>query len=222
MTEKKHYKKTGMTDNTKTDKKGTDKKQLFIKLFLCFIAINAVVGIYASISLAKYAGSSDSGGAVQVGNFEIQPSLKVNGMNLLPESDGTYLVNIWDYGSLVFEIDYYGMGKSYLRVRVDETWLFMPGDGTQTVLYYEPSPSYAMSGMYDNRDDDGYLYHWGELSATNHSASIKIPVFQYPNYQLSGHNTEFPTHVRIMIKVDAVQFNRYKDVWNIPKLPWEP
>lgn len=108
--------------------------------------------------------------------------------------------------------------KACVRVRM--VYEFNSADGAVKQFSTE-LPYKFNSNWYDNRDTDYCVYYRGKNSdgKANFSSEELISGFDKAEFNTAGLSAD--TTVRVMIEVDAVQVNRYPQLWNIEKLPWK-
>ena len=74
---------------------------------------------------------------------------------------------------------------------------------------------------FDNRNADYSVYYAGEdLSGRADFDSVSF-IRGIDEAELDTSDLADGTQVRVLIQVDAVQVNRYPQLWNIEKLPWK-
>lgn len=105
-----------------------------------------------------------------------------------------------------------------LRVKTAFEW--QSSDGA--VAQFSTNIPYIFGDeWYDNRSVDYRVYYMGgdrSGKAVNEAFSL-INGFDESKFDASGF--EEGASVKVLVEVDAVQFNRYPQLWNIEKLPWE-
>lgn len=107
---------------------------------------------------------------------------------------------------------------SCLRVKTAFEWQLEDG----TVSQYTTNVPYIFNGeWYDNRSEDYCVYFMGEdrSGKTKDESLSLIKGFDESSFDADGF--EGGAAVKALIEVDAVQFNRYPQLWDIQKLPWE-
>ena len=82
-------------------------------------------------------------------------------------------------------------------------------------------PYVFTNDWYDNRSTDYCVYYMGgdRSGKARVDTLFLINSFDESKFDLSG--VEEGTSVKALIEIDAVQTNRYPQLWNIEKLPWE-
>lgn len=140
-------------------------------------------------------------------------------------TNGVYrLNNIDDYDNLKLDIKYRGEGRSYLRFKITESW--QHNDGGHDVITPHSLSIYTLGeNFYDNRSDDGFIYYALPLSGEDNVNTLTLNAIT----QCVGgedapdllDNADASTFVDISVELEAVQWNRAKEMWGISKLPWE-
>lgn len=105
-----------------------------------------------------------------------------------------------------------------LRVKTAFEWRLADGTVSQNTTNV---PFIFNGGWYDNRSVDYCVYYQGDdLSGKVRNDTLyMINGFDESSFDVSS--LEDGASVKLLIEVDAVQFNRYPQLWNIEKLPWE-
>jgi flagellar basal body-associated protein FliL len=145
---------------------------------------------------------------------------KTNASNYA-DKDGLYVLSLKKgdanyIGNLRTDINV--TGKAVLRVRMNFEWTSANGAVAQ---YTSSIPFTFGDNWYDNRGTDYCIYYQGKnLSGkTDFDTTAFITGFDESKFDTFGFDEG--TSVRLSIQVDAVQVNRYPQVWNIEKLPWK-
>ena len=72
----------------------------------------------------------------------------------------------------------------------------------------------------DSRNSDGYIYHKGALEEKDGYVEV-INGFDSANFDASSISSLSGTvELAVNVSVDAVQFNRYQQIWGMDSLPW--
>lgn len=105
-----------------------------------------------------------------------------------------------------------------LRVKTVFEWQLADGSVTQ---FTTNVPYVFTNDWYDNRSTDYCVYYMGgdRSGKARVDTLFLINSFDESKFDLSG--VEEGTTVKVLIEIDAVQTNRYPQLWNIEKLPWE-
>lgn len=123
-----------------------------------------------------------------------------------------------DYvGKLRVEIKQVGSGVAYTRVRVSHEWINSVSGRLQGNSYL---PYTVADGFVDKRDSDGYIYFKGTMSADVEYTTV-IDGFDSAAFDASTVSSlSGETQLLINVSVDAVQFNRYQQIWGMDTIPW--
>ncbi|MDD6275241.1 MAG: hypothetical protein PUB20_00200 [Clostridia bacterium] len=107
-------------------------------------------------------------------------------------------------------------GKACVRVRLEFEWNNADG----SVAQYSTSVPYVFGDeWYDNRNEDYCVYYM----ENNGKASFdNLPVISgFDESEFDDFGFDSGNYVRTSIEVDAVQVNRYPQLWGIKNFPWE-
>ena len=137
------------------------------------------------------------------------------------DKDGLYVLSL-DYtdvnyiGNLHADINL--EGTACVRVRMSHEWTSPDGE----VLQRSVNVPYAFGEhWFDNRNADYSVYYAGEdMSGKADFDSVSF-IRGIDEAKLDTSDLAVGTQVRVLIQVDAVQVNRYPQLWNIEKLPWK-
>lgn len=120
-------------------------------------------------------------------------------------------------GKLRVEIKQVGSGVAYTRVRVTHEWINSVSGRLQGDSYL---PYTVADGFADKRDSDGYIYFNGTMPANGEYMSV-INGFDSAAFDASTVSSlSGTTDLLISVSVDAVQFNRYQQIWGMDAIPW--
>lgn len=135
-------------------------------------------------------------------------------------------------GDLKYVVTYEGISPAYVRVRILEQWVDKSSDTIRDAAFTD----YKVSGSgiwYDNRKQD-YCYYYqansGMLQAdlnvlTGDIADItagKKEIVVFDGVDMTDITaSDVNTQLKLIIQVEAVQPNRFREFFEIQKLPWE-
>ncbi len=108
--------------------------------------------------------------------------------------------------------------KACIRVTMNHQWTLADGTVAQNTVAL---PYQFAQHWYDNRDVDYSVYYAGEDKSGE--ADFKTADF-ITGFDEKAFDTSAIVEgvtVKVLIQVDAVQVNRYPQVWDIEKFPWE-
>jgi len=197
------------------------------RAIVVIVAVVAVIAIVGS-SLAWFVTSSSLSQKFSISGFDFSADVyfangaeKVNASSYQDEN-GLYNLSLntedVNYiGNLRLDVKHTG-GKAYVRVKINHEWTLADGSVAQ---YNVAIPYYFDSVWFDNRDTDYCLYYRGAdgTGKAKFAESKVITGFNKSEFDTSGFVEG--VSVKVLIQVDAVQINRYPQLWNIDKLPWK-
>lgn len=200
----------------------------FKKRTLAIIA--AVVAVIALVggSLAWYVTSSSLSQHFSISGFDVAANVyfdvdgqKINASKYKDEN-GLYILSVnkddINYvGKLRVSVGHSG-GKALVRVRLNNEWTMADG----TVAQYNAALPYTFnSEWFDNRNTDYCVYYRGNDNSGKASfgSSELITGFDESSFDTSGFVDGVT--LKTFIQVDAVQVNRYPQIWKIDTLPWK-
>lgn len=193
------------------------KKPIIFILIVSLLVLNGVLGMNASYVLAKYVDDSVAVDEIQSQYFDVRYVFPFTA-----DSSGVFTLTEAEYSSgFNLSVEYKGLGKSYIRILIQESWIYEDASGTQTVVMASGISTYtpASSDIVDNRPADGYVYIKGPTNTGSDTVYTTIPVITGATKPAFPAGTTV-THVKISIKVDAVQYNRYEQFWGPGSLPY--
>lgn len=118
---------------------------------------------------------------------------------------------------LCVEVKHNGDGVAFSRVRISHEWLAADGSRLQGDAYL---PYTVNSEEFtDARETDGYIYHNGALQDDDGFVRV-IDGFDAASFDPSAVIALRDVELNLNVSVDAVQFNRYKQIWGIDSRPW--
>ena len=133
--------------------------------------------------------------------------------------------------NLHVSVNFQGTGVGLIRVRIAEEWSRTDGTpSVRTVYPYKSLVPYAIAGTaynsttggnqrawFDNRANDLCFYYATPVSSVNQRTIPLINGVDTSDLDLGAIKADT---VRILIKVDVVQVNRYPQYWGMNALPW--
>lgn len=132
--------------------------------------------------------------------------------NLVNKADNTKKIS--DYS---FKVVQTGNGVAFARVRISQEWV---ADGTRLQGEYNMPFDLAVNDkLFDNRLNDGYVYYAGAFPVSEDGVVI-FSGFDIANFDTSALSAYSDVTLSIDVTVDAVQFNRYQQLWGMDSLPW--
>lgn len=136
-----------------------------------------------------------------------------NGLYILSvnEEDVNYI------GNLRADVIHSG-AKSCIRVTMNHQWTLPDG----TVAQNDVAVPYKFNTLwFDNRNADYSVYYTGE-DMSGEADFDKAELIK--GFDSSAFDTSAMVEgvsVKLLLQVDAVQVNRYPQIWDIEKFPWE-
>ena len=136
-----------------------------------------------------------------------------NGLYILSvnEEDVNYI------GNLRADVIHSG-AKSCIRVTMNHQWTLPDG----TVAQNDVTVPYEFGSLwFDNRNVDYSIYYTGE-DMSGEADFDKAELIK--GFDSSAFDTSAMVEgvsVKLLLQVDAVQVNRYPQIWDIEKFPWE-
>lgn len=117
-----------------------------------------------------------------------------------------------------FKIVQQGSGVAFTRVRISQEWKLADGSRLQGE-YNMPFKVAENKELFDNRLTDGYVYYMGAFPVGGDGVEI-FSGFDSANFDTSALTAYGDITLSIDVTVDAVQFNRYQQLWGMDSLPW--
>ena len=105
-----------------------------------------------------------------------------------------------------------------LRVKTAFEWQLADGSITK---FTTNVPYVFNEEWYDNRSTDYCVYFMGGDRSGKAKSDTLYLISNFDENKFDVSDVEAGTTVKALIEVDAVQTNRYPQLWNIEKLPWE-
>lgn len=121
-------------------------------------------------------------------------------------------------GKLRVEIKQVGSGVAYTRVRVSHEWVNSVSGRLQGDSYLPYTVN--TDEFVDKRGSDGYIYFDGTMPANGEYTAV-INGFDAAGFDASTVSSlSGTTQLLLNVSVDAVQFNRYQQIWGMDTIPW--
>lgn len=195
-----------------------------IVVIVAIIAAVAVVGgslawFVTQSSLSQKFGISGFTAGAQV--YFLDGEKKVDAKAYV-DGDGLYVLSLdksaENYiGKLRADVTLSG-ARACVRVRMSHEWKNAEGKIAQ---YTAAIPYVFAENWFDNRSAD-YCVYYQAKDLSGKSDFEKTPfIVGFDDSSLDSFGLESGASVRVLIQVDAVQVNRYPQLWNIDALPWK-
>ena len=191
------------------------------------VAVVAVIAVVGS-SLAWFVTRSSLLQNINLAGIDVSADVYfVDGSNTkfsaeeFKDKDGLYVLSL-DYkdvnyiGNLYADINL--EGTACVRVTMVHEWLSPDGE----VLQRSVNVPYAFGEhWFDNRSTDYSVYYAGKDMSGKADFEKARFINGFDDAELDTSDLAEDTQVRVLIQADAVQVNRYPQLWNIEKLPWK-
>lgn len=191
------------------------------------VAIVAIVAVVGS-SLAWFVTRSSLSQQLTLSSFEagadvyfLNDGAKVSAESFKDE-DGLYVLSLdkkaLNYiGKLRVGVTLDG-GAACVRVTMNHEWADAEGE----ILHRDVSVPYRFGELwFDNRDVDYSVYYAGEDMSGRATFTKTDMITGFSEADFDTSDLKEGTQLKVLIQVDAVQVNRYPQLWNIEKLPWK-
>lgn len=202
-------------------------KKISKKAIVIIVAVVAIIAVVGS-SLAWFVTQTSKSQSFTLSGIKASATVYfTNGKNMVDaekyrDEKGLYLLSLnkddENYiGKLRIVANRSG-AVCCLRVKTAFEWQLADGSITQ---FTTNIPYIFNDEWYDNRSEDYCVYYMGadRSGKARGDALYMINGFDESKFNLS--DIEEGTSVKALIEVDAVQTNRYPQLWNLKKLPWE-
>lgn len=178
------------------------------KIFIIIALLSIVVLSIAIYVFSKYMNDKTITGEVVLEDFAVELVPMLNNTALTVEDDGTILLSATDYEDFILNLKYTGDGKSYIRVLVEESWISIDADGTETVVISPGAGDFDFGIEIKEGKSDSYLY-------VNKVVQRDKTISVIEDVDLSAFSSALTSsiYVRLSIKVEAVQYNRIIEKW---------
>lgn len=191
------------------------------------VAVVAIVAVVGS-SLAWFVTRSTLLQEINLTSFDIGAEVyfvadgKKVSADSFADGDGLYVLSLdkadVNYiGNLRAGVTLDG-GTACVRVTMNHEWKSADGK----ILQRDVAVPYKFGELwFDNRGTDYSVYYAGaDMSGkADFESADFITGFSESDFDKSG--LADGTQVRVLVQADAVQVNRYPQLWNIEKLPWK-
>ncbi len=109
-------------------------------------------------------------------------------------------------------------GAACVRITMNHEWTTADGE----ILHRDVRVPYKFGELwFDNRDVDYSVYYAGKDMSGRATFTKTDMITGFSEADLDTTDLEDGTQLKVLIQVDAVQVNRYPQLWNIEKLPWK-
>jgi len=181
---------------------------------LVFVAIlTAAIAIYV---IAKYAGTADVEGDVNLQGFDVTPVVTTTEVTWNSDDDwnpdtGVVVMTAAEYKGFKLDIEKSGNGWAYIRVSVEESWRIKDSVGMETVVAMTGGTLKWGGDLLENTTDSTDNFYYVDGIVTDPGT---IPIIDGSNTApTTGAGEELV--VRLSIKVEAIQYNRLGAFWGL-------
>lgn len=197
------------------------------------IAVAAVI-LVVSATLAWYFVSSGGDRNIDVGNFDANAVISLEGGNInsYKNADGTINVNLTNpnagnyIGKLRVNAQLTGVGSAYMRLKLVHEFkkdgLVIQSNVKMPYVFdeYDTESGGNQAKWFDNRNEDFCLYYATEISGNDHSTQTVniINGFDASKFDSAAY---INVTLSLAVELQAIQINRYDVFWNLEKLPWK-
>lgn len=191
------------------------------------VAIVAVIAVVGS-SFAWFATQTSLFQSFSVGSFEVSADVyfmdggKKVSADGYKDENGLYNLSLdkeeANYiGNLRASVVHSG-SKACVRVTMNHQWTLADGTIAQNKVAV---PYKFEKNWYDNRNVDYSVYYMGSDSSGEAAFENASFITGFDAAAFDTSSIAEGTTLKVLIQVDAVQINRYPQVWGIEKFPWE-
>lgn len=208
-----------------------EKKRFKVTVIVYLICIAILFSLFVIVvpTMSRYTKQGSETVVASDKDFDINFTLNYNNGNDvvtlhkadLNASNGLLRLTSEEYSTITVDMNYTGEGRCYYRFKINESW---QNDGAGTIIPHSLSTLTLSEDFYDGRSYDGWIYYKypvdGESPANvkNVRAISEITIGNDAPDLLEG---DYSNCVDISLEIEAVQWNRVKELWGYSNLPWE-
>lgn len=212
--------------------KRLERKRFIVSLVVYGVLLSMLIGFFAvHYTVARYSVGDETSYSGELKDFDISFQLKYMDSGVeqtvsatdLAATNGVVRLTKEQYNTLKLDTVYSGEGRCYYRAKIIESWIMVDG-ANSTIIPHSLSAYTLNENFYDNRSYDGWIYCKEAIDgdSDNELKSLRVlSVTEGGNDAPDLLNNDASNYVEIAVEVEAVQWNRAKEVWGINKLPWE-
>ncbi|MBQ8574895.1 MAG: hypothetical protein IJ447_02480 [Clostridia bacterium] len=191
------------------------------------VAVVAIVAVVGS-SLAWFATRSSLFQQLTLNSFDVGAEVYfVDGNSKVSAEDYTDENGLYVLSLNEADVNYIGNlragvtldgGSACVRVTMNHQWTSADGE----VLQRSVAVPYEFGELwFDNRNTDYSVYYAGEDMSGKATFEAADFITGFSEADFDTADLADGTQVKVLIQADAVQVNRYPQLWNIEKLPWK-
>lgn len=212
----------------------TDKKRIitFVSFFLGILIITAlsIGAVVMNQSNAKFVEENETSYSARLQDYDVGFVLEYTSGTTehsittsdLSDNHGILRLTVAEYETLKMNITYTGEGACYCRFKITESWQHTDtATGKEIITPKELSAYTLHSNLYDNRSDDGYIYCTELLKGTSRSFTAITSCTAGADAADLISPDDAAQFVDISLELEAAQWNKAADLWELQKLPWE-
>lgn len=201
-------------------------KKMKRRTFVIIVAVVAVIAVVGS-SLAWFTTNSSMMQKFNILSFDVSANVYFdnNGKKISADSfkdeNGLYILSSSEedenyIGKLRVKVEHSG-SRACVRVKMNYDLTLEDGSSAK----YDVSVPFKFNQeWFDNRGEDYCVYYMGDGSGkADFTGSELISGFDGESFDTTGFSESVST--KLFVQVEAVQVNRYPQMWNIDTLPWK-
>ena len=212
--------------------KRLERKRFIVSLVVYGVCLSMLIGFFViHYTVARYSVGDETSYSAELKDFNIDFQLKYTdggiqqtvGAADLSANNGVVRLTKEQYNTLELDSVYSGEGRCYYRVKIIESWIMVDG-ANSTIIPHSLSEYDLNSNFYDNRSYDGWVYCKEAIDGESDSSLKSLNVLSVSSGGIDAPdllNDDASNYVEIAVEVEAVQWNRAKEIWGLNKLPWE-
>ena len=212
--------------------KRLERKRFIVSLVVYGVCLSMLIGFFViHYTVARYSVGDETSYSAELKDFNIDFQLKYTdggiqqtvGAADLSANNGVVRLTKEQYNTLELDSVYSGEGRCYYRVKIIESWIMVDG-ANSTIIPHSLSEYDLNSNFYDNRSYDGWIYCKEAIDGESDSSLKSLNVLSVSSGGIDAPdllNDDASNYVEIAVEVEAVQWNRAKEIWGLNKLPWE-
>lgn len=211
------------------------RKRFIIAVIIYSVMLALLVGFFTvHYTIARYSTSTENtyNAGLKDMNVDFTLTYVKNGETQrlnktdLAASNGVLRLTPEQYSTMQLIINYTGDARCYYRFKIAESWLYADNIavGDSTIIPHTLSDYSLSSVFYDNRSYDGWIYYKNAVdgeSSNDVKNVIAISSVSVGSDAADLLNEDHSNCVEISLELEAVQWNRAKEIWGLDRLPWQ-
>ena len=215
--------------------KEVKRKRFIVTVIIYAVMLVLLVGFFTvHYTIARYSTSTENIYNAELKDMNVDFILtyvkngetqRLNKTDLVA-SNGVLRLTPEQYSTMQLTINYTGDARCYYRFKIAESWLYDDNNaGGASIIIPHTLSNYSLSSaFYDNRSYDGWIYYKNLVdgeSLDNVKNVIAISGASVGSDAADLLNGDHSNCVEISLELEAVQWNRAKEIWGLSKLPWQ-